>query len=156
TSRGNFDKAFAKAPVQVEAEYAGPAEHHNPMELFATTVEWNGGKLTIYDKTQGPQNVLEYICRVFSLPREDVRVLLPFVGGAFGAGLRPQYQVFLAVMAALELKRSVRVTLTRRQMFSLGRRPHTLQRVALGAKSDGSLQALKHEAVAEASRFEDY
>src|SRR5262245_11027534 len=156
TSRGDFRKAFAKAPVHVEAEYSGPAEHHNPMEPFATTVVWDRGKLTVYDKTQGAPNIHGYICRVFGMSNDDVRVLSPFVGGAFGSGLRPQYQLFLAVMAALGLKRSVRVTLTRQQMFTLGRRPQTLQRVALGAKADGSLQALMHEAVAEASRFEDY
>jgi len=155
-SRGDFDKAMAKAPVQVEAEYGAPPEHHNPMEPFATTVIWNGGKLTIYDKTQGVVNSHGYVCRVFSLPEDEVRLLSPFVGGAFGLGLRPQYQLFLAVMSALELKRSVRVTLTRQQMFALGRRPHTIQRVALGAKKDGTLQALMHEGVAEASQYEDY
>ena len=62
----------------------------------------------------------------------------PFVGGAFGSGLRPQYQLFLAVMAALELKRSVRVVLTRDQMFTFGYRPNTIQTVALGADPDGA------------------
>jgi xanthine dehydrogenase YagR molybdenum-binding subunit len=156
TSRGDFRTAFAKAPVRVEAEYAAAAEHHNPMETFATTAAWNDGKLTVYDKTQGALNVHGYICRVFGLSNDDVRVLSPFVGGAFGSGLRPHYQLFLAVMAALELKRSVRVTLKRQQMFTMGRRPHTLQRVKLGAKADGSLQALLHEAVAESSMYEDY
>src|SRR5262249_37155521 len=112
--------------------------------------------LTVYDKTQGAQNIQGFVCRVFGLSNDDVRVLLPFVGGAFGSGLRPQYQLFLAVMAALELKRSVRVTLTRPQDFTLGRRPQTMQRVVLGAKADGSLLAIMHEAVAEASRYEDY
>ena len=155
-SRGDFEKAMAKAPVQIEAEYRAPREHHNPMEPFATTVVWNDGKLTIYDKTQGPRNCHGYVCRVFGLTEDDVRLLSPYVGGAFGAGLRPQYQLFLAVMAALELKRSVRVSLTRQQMFTLGRRPETIQRVELGAKKDGTLQALMHEAVAEASQYEDY
>src|SRR5262245_11892737 len=155
-SRGDFRVAFAKAPVQVEADYVVTAEHHHPMEPYATTVVWDGGKLTVYDKTQGPRNVREYVCKVFGLSRDDVRVLTPFVGGGFGSGLRPQYQVFLAVMAALDLKRSVRFMLTRQQMLTLGRRPHTLQQIAVGAKSDGSLQAMKHEAVAEASRYEDY
>src|SRR6185369_1921741 len=106
--------------------------------------------------TQGVVNSHGYVCRVFSLPEDEVRLLSPFVGGAFGLGLRPQYQLFLAVMSALELKRSVRVTMTRQQMFALGRRPHTIQRVALGAKKDGTLQALMHEGVAEASQYEDY
>jgi xanthine dehydrogenase YagR molybdenum-binding subunit len=156
-SRGDAGKAFANAAVRVEAEYATPVSHHNPMEPFATTVIWEGGgKLTIYDKTQGPQNNQRYVCKVFGLADDDVRVLLPFVGGGFGSGLRPQYQLFLAVMAALELERSVKVSLTRQQMFTIGYRPQTLQRIALGAAADGTLEALMHEAFAETSRFEDY
>ena len=127
------------------------------MEPFATTVLWNNdGKLTVFDKTQGVQNVRDYLCSVFGFAADDLRVVTPYVGGAFGSGLRPQYQVFLAVLAARELKRSVRVALTRQQMFSLGYRPATRQRVALGATVDGGLQAVIHEAIAETSRYEDY
>src|SRR5439155_11404236 len=130
---------------------------HNPMEMFATTVvREEDGKLTVYDKTQGVQNVQGYLSGVFDFSKDELRVLSPFVGGAFGSGLRPQYQVFLAVLAARELKRSVRVTLTRQQMFTFGHRPTTWQRVALGARFDGTLDALIHQAVAETSQFEDF
>ncbi len=155
--RGNPDKAFAEAAVQVEAEYRAPVEHHNPMEPFATTVVRDeNGRLTVYDKTQGVQNVQNYLCNVFGYSKEDLRVLSPFVGGGFGSGLRPVYQVFLAVLAARELKRSVRVSLTRQQMFSFTHRPATWQRVALGAAADGTLEAVIHEAISETSRFEDF
>jgi xanthine dehydrogenase YagR molybdenum-binding subunit len=155
--RGNPEKALAGAFAKVNVEYSAPAEHHNPMEPYATTVVWEAdGKLTIYDKTQGPVNNHQYICNVFGLPQGDVQLLSPYVGGGFGSGLRPQYQLVLAVMAAVGLKRSVRVTLTRQQLFSLGHRPRTLQRVALGAAPDGKLQALIHEVVAETSQYEDY
>jgi xanthine dehydrogenase YagR molybdenum-binding subunit len=155
--RGDADKAFAHAAVKVEAEYRLPAEHHNPMETFATTAVYNqDGTLTVYDKTQGAENVHGYLCGVFGFAKDSLRVVSPFVGGAFGAGLRPQYQVFLAVLAARELKRSVRVVMTRQQMFTYGHRPATWQRVALGASSDGALEAVIHEAVAETSRHEDY
>jgi xanthine dehydrogenase YagR molybdenum-binding subunit len=85
-----------------------------------------------------------------------VQVVAPFVGGAFGSGLRPQYQLFLAVMAALELKRSVRVVLTRDQMFTFGYRPLTIQTVSLGAGPDGKLQSIMHDAVQTTSPWEDY
>src|SRR5215813_454646 len=155
--RGQPEKALAEAAVKVEAEYHAPAEHHNPMEPFATTVLWeSNGKLTVYDKMQGPRNNHRYVCRALGLPPDDVRLFCPYVGGAFGIGLRPQYQLFLAVMAARALKRSVRVVLTRQQMFTLGYRPPTRQRVALGAAKDGTLQAVLHNAMAGTSRFEDY
>src|SRR4051812_48707228 len=104
-----------------------------------------------YDKTQGAQNSQKYVVNVFGLSSGDVRVLSPFVGGAFGSGLRPQYQLFLAVIAALVLERSVRVVLTRDQMFTFGYRPDTIQTVALGANPDGVLRAMIHEAVAGTS-----
>jgi xanthine dehydrogenase YagR molybdenum-binding subunit len=155
--RGDAQAALAAAAVKVEAEYLAPVEHHNPMEPFATTVVRDeDGSLTVYDKTQGVVNVRDYLSSVFRLRKDEVRVVSPFVGGAFGSGLRPQYQVFLAVLAARELKRSVRVVLTRQQMFSFGHRPATWQRVALGAAAGGRLEAVIHQAVAETSRFEDY
>jgi xanthine dehydrogenase YagR molybdenum-binding subunit len=155
--RGDAGHAYAAADVRHEAEYFIPTEHHNPMELFASTVMWEGGgKLTVYDKTQGVQNVQRYLCNVFNKKADDLRVISPFVGGAFGSGLRPQYQVVLAVLGTLALKRSVRLVLTRRQMYGLGYRPATIERLALGAKADGTLDAITHEAIAVTSQFEDF
>ncbi|MCA1525269.1 xanthine dehydrogenase family protein molybdopterin-binding subunit [Bradyrhizobium yuanmingense] len=155
--RGDAAAALTRAAVRHEADYVIPTEHHNPMELFATTAVWNGsGGLTVYDKTQGVQNVQKFLCSVFGKKPDDIRVISPYVGGAFGSGLRPQHQVVLATLAALALKRSVRVVLTRQQMCGLGYRPMTIDRVALGAKPDGTLDAITHEAVAVTSRYEDF
>jgi xanthine dehydrogenase YagR molybdenum-binding subunit len=155
--KGDADAAFAAAPVKVEAEYYAGVEHHNPMEMHATTVLYGeGGHLTVFDKTQGSQNVRQTLSHIFGLGEKKLTVLNPFVGGAFGSGLRPQYNAILAVMASLHLKRSVRVVLTRQQMFTFGHRPETWQRVKLAAERDGTLTAIVHEAVAETSRLEDY
>src|SRR5215467_2734577 len=155
--RGDAAKAFAAAAVRHEAEYFIPVEHHNPMELYGTTVIWHGdGKLTVYDKTQGVQNVQHYLCGVFGMKPDDVRVMGPFMGGGFGSGLRPQYNVALAVLAARALRRSVRLVLSRPQMYSLSYRPGSFARVALGAKADGALDAISHEAVAMTSQFEAF
>ncbi len=156
-ARGDAGAGFTRAKVKMEAEYRTPVEHHNPMEMQATTVLWEGdGELTIYDKTQGVQNSQRYVVNVFGLSAKKVRVLSPFVGGAFGLGLRPQYQLALAVMAAIKLERSVRVVLTRQQMFTMGYRPATIQRLALGADENGLLTSFSHDATAMTSRFEDY
>ena len=114
------------------------------------------GHLVIHDKSQGSQNCRWFVSRVFGLPERKVTVKNAFVGGAFGSGLRPQHNLLLATMAALKLKRSVRVVLTRQQMFTFGHRPETWQRVRLGADAGGKLTALIHEAAAETSRKEDY
>ena len=154
---GDAEKAYKAAPVKIEAEFYHGVEHHNPLELFASTVIYEeDGHLTIYDKTQSSQNSRWYVSHVFGLSKDRVTVRNPFVGGAFGSGLRPQYQLTLAVMASLKLKRSVRVQLTRQQMFSFGHRPETVQWVKLAAERDGTLTAIQHEAVAETSQLEDY
>jgi xanthine dehydrogenase YagR molybdenum-binding subunit len=155
--RGDAAKAYAAADVRHEADYYIPIEHHNPMELYASTVTWDGdGKLTVYDKTQGVQNVQRYVCGVLEMKPDEVRVISPFVGGAFGSGLRPQYQVVLAALGALALERSVRLVLTRQQMYGLGYRPATIEHLALGAKATGTLDAITHEAIAMTSRYEDF
>jgi xanthine dehydrogenase YagR molybdenum-binding subunit len=155
--RGKADKAFAATPVRHEAEYFIPIEHHNPMELYASTAVWeDGGKLTVYDKTQGVQNVQQYLCGIFNMEPDDVRVLSPYMGGGFGSGLRPQYQVVLAVLGAKALQRSVRLVLTRQQMYGLSYRPASIERLALGAKRDGTLDAITHEAIAVTSSYEDF
>lgn len=155
--KGHAQAAFDAAPVKIEAEFHSGVEHHNPMELFASTVIREAdGHLTIYDKTQSSQNSRWYVSHVFGLSSRKVTVRNPYVGGAFGSGLRPQYQLPLAVMAALKLKRSVRVVLTRQQMFTFGHRPETRQAIKLAAERDGTLVSIQHDAVAETSRREDY
>jgi xanthine dehydrogenase YagR molybdenum-binding subunit len=155
--RGKADRAFAASAVRHEAEYFIPIEHHNPMELYASTAVWEGGgKITVYDKTQGVQNVQQYLCGIFNMKPDDVRVLSPYMGGGFGSGLRPQYQVVLAVLGAKALQRSVRLVLTRQEMYGLSYRPGSIERLALGAKPDGTLDAIMHEAIAVTSSYEDF
>ena len=155
--RGNAKRAFAAAGLRHEGEYHVPIEHHNPMELYASTVIFEpDGKLTVCDKTQGVQNVQRYLCGALEMATDQVRVISPFVGGAFGSGLRPQFQVMLAALAARALKRSVRLVLTRQQMYGLCYRPAMIQRIALGASADGMLDAITHDALTVTSQYEDF
>jgi xanthine dehydrogenase YagR molybdenum-binding subunit len=155
--RGNADKAYAAAAVRHEAEYFIPIEHHNPIELYAATALWDGdGKLTVYDKTQGVQNVRDYLCGVFNIKPDKLRVMSPFMGGGFGSGLRPAYEAPLAVLAARAIERSVRLVLTRQQMYALCYRPASIERLALGATQSGTLDSVSHEAIAVTSQHEDF
>ena len=155
-SRGDAEAALASAPHVISAEYHLATEHHNPMEMHATTVAWDGdGRITVHDKTQGPQNVQTYIANIFGFSKDKVRVLNPYVGGGFGSGLRPQYQVYLAVMAAKKLERSVRLVLTRQQMFTHVHRPEAVQSVRLGTDEGGKLTGMSVSATTSTSRFEN-
>src|SRR3954452_23830432 len=155
--RGNAEQAFAAAAVRHEADYIVPTEHHNPMELFASTVIREAdGKFTVYDKTQGVQNVQRYLSKVFRTKPDEIRVVSPYVGGAVGSGLRPQHQAPLAVLPARALQRSVRLVLTRQQMYTLGYRPWATQHVAIGAGTDGALDAMSHDVLSITSQYEDF
>ncbi|MCW8085509.1 xanthine dehydrogenase family protein molybdopterin-binding subunit [Sabulicella glaciei] len=155
--KGSAASALESAPVKHVARYLIAAEHHNPMEMHATTVIREAdGKLLIHDKIQGVYASKQYVCSVFGLSEDKVRVVSPFIGGAFGSGLRPHYQLFLAVMAAMALERSVKLVLTRDQQFTIAHRPETWNEVALGAKPDGTLTAIRHKAIGSTSRYEDH
>jgi xanthine dehydrogenase YagR molybdenum-binding subunit len=155
--RGNAVRAFDRSPIRVEAEYRMPVEHHNPMEMFGATAIWESDdRITIYDKTQGPLNCRNYVADVFGIRQSAVRVLSPYVGGAFGSGLRPQYELPLAVLAARALRRSVQVTLTRQQMFTLGYRAGNVQSLALAADHDGKLTSFRHQWIGMTSQFESF
>ncbi|MGB3776542.1 MAG: xanthine dehydrogenase family protein molybdopterin-binding subunit, partial [Leeuwenhoekiella sp.] len=156
--RGNAKKAFDSAEFKIESEYFQQREYHNPMEPFATVASWDDKQQSflIYDKIQGVGSSQKYISGIFNLDKENVRVLSEFVGGGFGSGLRPQYQLFLAAVASKTLNLPVKVTMTRQQMFSFGHRPACLQQLKLGADAQGKLTSVQHTAYGETSQFEKY
>ena len=154
-TQGDPQKGIAEAEVSVEVQYTIPIEHHNPMEPHAAVAYWQDNKLKIFDKTQNVYNVREYLAAGFGVPAEDIQVVSPYVGGAFGCSIETNYYPFLTAMAAKELQRPVKLVYTRRQMFTgHGYRPYTHQKIRLGAKKSGELTALIHEAANNTSRFQ--
>ncbi len=155
--QGDADDAFAAAPFKVDQTYIQPREHHNAMEPHATVAQWQGNTLTLWDKTQWVYNDADEIARVFGIAAESVRVINPYIGGAFGSALRTWPHVTLAALAARQVGRPVRLELSRRQLYySIGFRPRAEQHVQLGADNDGHLQALIQEAVAQTSTYEEF
>src|SRR5437016_5024690 len=157
TRRGDPQAALASAEVKIDRTYVIPRENHNPIEMHATIAAWDGDRLTLWDKTQWVHNVSDEIAAVFGIPAQKIRVISPFVGGAFGSGLRAWPHVTLAALGARVAGRPVKVMLSRREMYyGVGFRPHTVQRVALGASRDGRLAAIVHDAYQETSSYEEY
>ena len=155
--QGDADAALADAPVRVKGIYAQPREHHNAMEPHATVALWENDCLTLWDKSQWVDNVRDEMARIFGIPAENVRVINPFVGGAFGSALRVWPHVTLAALAARHANRPVRLELARRQLCQfVGFRPRSEQRVALGANRQGELTGLIQEAIAQTSTYEEF
>jgi xanthine dehydrogenase YagR molybdenum-binding subunit len=156
-NRGDADASLARAPVKVDAKFDMARENHNPMEPHAVIAAWAGDRLTLWSKSQFVVNEQAEIAAIFGLPRDNVQVICPFIGGAFGTTLRTWPHVTLAAIAARHVKRPVKLALTRKQMFfTTGHRPRTLQRLALGATPDGKLTAIVHEGEGETSRYEEF
>ncbi|MDQ0564324.1 xanthine dehydrogenase YagR molybdenum-binding subunit [Rhizobium mesoamericanum] len=156
-SRGDAASAVAQAPVTVDETYHIARENHNPMEPHATIASWSGDRLTLWSKSQYLVNEQAEIAAIFGLPLENVEVICPFIGGAFGTSLRTWPHVTLAALAARQVRRPVKLVLTRKQMFfTTGHRPRTFQRVALGATSEGKLTGVIHEGTGETSRYEQF
>lgn len=155
--RGSMD-AWSTTPFVVEAEYAIKEEVHNPMEMHATIAQWvSEDKLKLYDKNQGVNNVQRVFSRLLSLPVENIEVISEFVGGGFGSGLRVWPHTLATVMAAKQVKRPVKLMLTRPQMFSLvGYRPESWQKIKLGADSTGKFTGMWHQAQHATSMYESF
>lgn len=146
-TRGDPARGLAEADVRVEQTYTTPIEHHNPMEPSATIAVWDDdGALTVYDATQGVYGVKQAMVEAFGLAEDKVRVIAPFLGGGFGCKGTHWPHITLAVLAARQVGRPVKLQLTRAQMYtSIGYRSETLQEIGLGARRDGTLTAIVHD-----------
>jgi len=157
SSVGEFDKGFAEGTTQVDAAYTTPYQSHNPMELVASLAQWDGDKLTVYCSAQLVESAHHSIASTLRIPLENVEVISEYIGGGFGGKLPIYADAILAALAARQLKRPVKVTLTRQQMFSVTtHRAATVQRVRLAARQDGTLTAIAHEVWSQSARHDEY
>ncbi|MFJ4715383.1 xanthine dehydrogenase family protein molybdopterin-binding subunit [Streptomyces sp. NPDC088785] len=155
-TKGDLEVELAASAVVLDATYTTPEQHHSAMEPHACTARWEDGRLEVVDSNQGSMWVADELAKLFSLDLSAVRVRSEHVGGAFGSkGVRAHHVA--AVMAATQLQRPVRVSMTRRQVFAAtGYRSPTAQRVRLGAAPDGRLRALAHEATSMTSTVKEF
>ncbi|MGI8839378.1 MAG: xanthine dehydrogenase family protein molybdopterin-binding subunit, partial [Caulobacteraceae bacterium] len=138
---------LAAAPHTVDARYTTPRQNHNPIELHAVTLAWEGDRLRVHDTAQAVAHEAWTLAQVFGVDEEKVRVTSPYVGGGFGSKTLWQHQV-LAAAAAKMAGRPVRIMLSREGVFRIvGGRTLTEQRVALGAQDDGTFDAVIHTGV---------
>jgi xanthine dehydrogenase YagR molybdenum-binding subunit len=156
STHGDAARGLREGDARVEEKYELPPETHNPMEPHATVAVWNGpDRLTIHDSSQWVFAVRNKLANAFAIPKQNVRVLTKFVGGGFGCKGSPWSHVLIAALAARQVGRPVKLVLTRPQMFGpVGGRPQTLQSVAVAAKHDGRLTALRHESTSSTSQFD--
>jgi xanthine dehydrogenase YagR molybdenum-binding subunit len=153
----SVDDALRRAEVSIAAEYTTPVEHHNPMEPHATVAVWDQDRLTVYDATQSVGGQRRNLAAVLGVDEDQVRVICPFVGGAFGCKGAMWMHSPLTAAAARVLDRPVKTILAREQMYTaVGHRPTAIQKIELGSTRDGALQALKHEVISSTSSVREF
>lgn len=143
---GDFAGAFAAAPVKLDATYSTPDQAHAMMEPHATVAAWQGDKLTVWTSNQMIDWARTDLATTLGIPRENVRVVSPFIGGGFGGKLFVRADALLAAIGARAVRRPVKVALTRPLMMNnTPHRPATIQHIRLGATLDGKLTAIGHD-----------
>jgi xanthine dehydrogenase YagR molybdenum-binding subunit len=156
-SLGDAEKAFEEAEVQVDAYYSTPTQHHNAIELFTTTCVWSGDNLTVYEPSQYVHGLKNGLAKQLDIHPDRVRVVSPFVGGAFGSKAALTPRTAFVALAAKRLNRPVKLVTTRGQAFVVSSyRAETDHHVKLGADSSGRLTSLSHEGWEVSSRPDDY
>src|SRR5256886_121541 len=132
---GDFGSAFAGAPVQLDVTYTTPLQSHAMMEPHATLATWDGDKLILHTANQMLNQGQQVIATTLKIPVENIRLISPFIGGGFGGKLWVNADAILAAIAARQLKRPVKIALTRQQIFHVTtHRSDTIQRLRLGTE----------------------
>jgi xanthine dehydrogenase YagR molybdenum-binding subunit len=143
---GDFAGAFASAPVQIDVTYTTPLQSHAMMEPHATLATWDGDKLSLHTANQMLNQGQKAIATTLKIPVENVRLISPFIGGGFGGKLWVNADAILASIASRQLKRPVKVALTRQQIFHVTtHRSDTIQRLRLATDRGGHILAIGHD-----------
>ncbi|MBA2345307.1 MAG: xanthine dehydrogenase family protein molybdopterin-binding subunit [Rubrobacter sp.] len=158
TEEGDVEEAFSSAAVTLDGRYTTPMEHNNPMEPHTTVAVWKAGDLTLYESTQGAHPVQRTVAKIFGIDRNRARVVAPYVGGGFGSKGLPHANTILAALAAQMVEgRPVKFAVTRQQMFTgVGYRTPTIQKIRLGADSEGRLTAVTHDVIEQTSKIKEF
>lgn len=150
---GDFEAAYANAPVRLDASYVSPLQNHAQMEPCATTAWWDGDQVTVHTSIQMVKGGQHTLAETLMIPSTQVRLLTRYIGGGFGGKGQSYDDLTLAALAARALGQPVKVAYTRQQMFQATiHRPAVHMRVRLGAQPDGRLDAFALEAVTHCRR----
>lgn len=157
TAHGDIEAAFSASERIIEAEYSTPAQYHNAMEPHAVVASWDGDRLTLDMPNQALAMSCASYAAYFGIPVENVVIRSPFLGGGFGSKAIINGPQMLAVAAARQLNRPVKLALSRAQMYGpVGHRGQTWQTLRMGMSENGKLTAIHHRSISATSSFDDF
>jgi len=150
---GDIKKGFLEADEIIENTYTLPPVQHGHIEPHAATAYWEpSGKLVLHTATQNPSGIQEQLAQIFKLPENQVRVIVPLVGGGYGGKTHARLEPALALLAR-KARRPVQWVLTRDEVFLTGRRYGALVKIKTGFKRDGRILARQVEAFYEIGAY---
>ncbi|MBI4492234.1 MAG: xanthine dehydrogenase family protein, partial [Chloroflexi bacterium] len=153
--QGDVEAGFAEADELFEDTYTAPTIQHGHMEPHASTAYWEAcGKLVIYTSCQNPSVVRTQLAELFQLPETQVRLIVPYVGGGYGAKTYPKLEPLVAALAR-KARRPVQWVLTREEVFQTAVRHASVVRIKTGVRRDGTLLARKVEAIYDTGAYAD-
>ena len=156
-ARGDVQQGLSLAAHVVEATYQTPIQHHNPIELFTTTCQWQADKLTVNEPARFVGGVQHGLAAQFGIEAKNIRVIARYLGGHFGSKFGLAQYTALAAVASKKLGRPVTIATTRSQCFTIANhRPDTVHKVKLAADPSGRLCAFFHDATCATSRFDTF
>lgn len=158
--KGEFSRGTEEietAGATVEATYTTSTELQAPMEPHAIIAQWQGDALTVYEGSQWVVASQRTYAELFGIPAEKVRIVTPYIGGAFGCKAFPWPHSILCAAVARQIQRPLKVVVSRRQMTAnTGHRSETEQSIRLSATKDGKLEAIVHTVKSVTSPVDEF
>ena len=141
TQSGSIADGLARSAHRLDRTYTVAYIAHAPLEPRAAVAEWKDGKLTVWTGTQRPFSTRDALAEAFHLAKENVRVIVPDTGSAYGGKHTPDAALEAARLARAANK-PVKIVWTRKEEFTWGYfRPAGVIEITSGVATDGTLTA---------------
>ena len=152
-SQGDVALGFREADEIFEDVYSSQKIQHGHIEPHAALAYWEpSGKLVIHTSTQNPSSIRAQLAELFNLPQSKVRVIVPFVGGGYGAKVHPRLEPLTATLAR-KAHRPVQWVLTREEVFLTAHCHASVVKIKTGVKRDGTIVARHVEGVYDTGAY---
>ncbi|HUR03682.1 MAG TPA: xanthine dehydrogenase family protein molybdopterin-binding subunit [Nonomuraea sp.] len=154
-AQGDFERGYAAADHRFDDVYTVPTIQHGHLEPHASTAYWEpGGKLVVHTSTQNPSVIRTQLAEMFKLPESMVRIIVPYLGGGYGAKTYPKLEPMVSVLSR-KARRPVSLVLTREEVFLTAVRHAASVRIRTGVNNDGRIVARKVEATYDTGAYAD-
>lgn len=138
---GDIEKGFADADEIFEDTFFSPAAQHASLEPHGAIAQWDGNKLTVWSGTQAPYAVRRVLAGIFEIAEENIRIIVPPLGGGYGGKGGVRLEPIVAALARKTQGRPVKIVLSRAEEFTTITKHQATLVLKTGVKRDGTFTA---------------